>query len=38
MSLGIETKVGENGVQISGGQRQRIGIARAVYKDGDVIL
>ena len=36
--LGIETKVGENGVQISGGQRQRIGIARAVYKDGDIIL
>ena len=37
MSPGIETKVGENGVQISGGQRQRIGI-RTVYKDGDVIL
>lgn len=35
---GVETKVGENGVQISGGQRQRIGIARAVYKDGDIII
>jgi ATP-binding cassette, subfamily B, bacterial PglK len=30
---GIDTYVGENGVQISGGQRQRIGIARALYKD-----
>ncbi len=29
--LGIETEVGENGVQLSGGQRQRLGIARALY-------
>jgi ABC-type multidrug transport system fused ATPase/permease subunit len=29
--LGIETQVGENGVQLSGGQRQRLGIARALY-------
>jgi len=29
--LGIETPVGENGVQLSGGQRQRLGIARALY-------
>ena len=28
---GIETMVGENGVQLSGGQRQRLGIARALY-------
>ncbi len=28
---GIETVVGENGVQLSGGQRQRLGIARALY-------
>jgi len=28
---GIETVVGENGVQLSGGQRQRLGIARAFY-------
>jgi len=28
---GIETQVGENGVQLSGGQRQRLGIARALY-------
>lgn len=28
---GLETIVGENGVQLSGGQRQRLGIARALY-------
>jgi ABC-type multidrug transport system fused ATPase/permease subunit len=28
---GLETVVGENGVQLSGGQRQRLGIARALY-------
>jgi ATP-binding cassette, subfamily B, bacterial PglK len=28
---GLETLVGENGVQLSGGQRQRLGIARALY-------
>jgi ATP-binding cassette subfamily B protein len=33
-----ETRVGERGVQISGGQRQRIGIARAIYKQADVIF
>lgn len=28
---GLNTLVGENGVQLSGGQRQRLGIARALY-------
>jgi len=30
--------VGEQGVQLSGGQRQRIGIARALYKDSNVLI
>ena len=33
-----QTFVGERGIQLSGGQRQRIGIARALYKDSDVLI
>ena len=38
MDQKYQTKVGERGVQLSGGQCQRIGIARALYKEADVII
>ncbi|KPP95366.1 ABC transporter ATP-binding protein [Erythrobacter sp. HL-111] len=38
LSHGYQTMVGERGVRLSGGQRQRIGIARALYRDADVII
>lgn len=38
MPAGIDTLIGENGTAISGGQRQRIALARALYKDFELLV
>ncbi len=37
-TLGLDTIIGDRGIDISGGQRQRIGIARALYRKPSVLV
>ena len=38
LTNGLDTVLGEAGGKLSGGQKQRIGIARALYKEADVLF
>jgi ATP-binding cassette subfamily C protein CydCD len=38
LPAGLDTRVGERGVQLSGGQRQRVAIARAFLKNAPVLI
>ena len=38
LAEGIDTRIGEYGCRLSGGQRQRVGIARALYKQAEILF
>ena len=38
LNSNVNTIISQDGISISGGQKQRIGIARAIYKDSDILI
>jgi len=38
LSDGVNTEIGERGINLSGGQKARVALARAVYNDADIYL
>ncbi len=38
LAQGMQTEIGEHGIQLSGGQRQRLAIARALLKDAPLLI
>ncbi len=35
---GVQTRIGDEGKKLSGGEKQRLGIARALYKNTDILI
>lgn len=38
LPMGLQTRVGNDGVKLSGGEKQRIAIARSIYRNPDIIF